>query len=401
MWGPYAFTGGLNEPYAESPGGQRVVQYFDKSRMEITDPNGDQNSPWYVTNGLLVVELITGQLQTGNASFEQRQPANVNVAGDADDDAGFTYAAFASILDQPPSNPNDPLTGELVVSDGQLSSVPNPAYAAYGIMAAVFVPETQHTVASPFWTFMTSSGIVYENGQFVTAPLFLNAFYATGFPITEANWGKVKVGGTVKDVLIQCFERRCLTYTPSNAPEWQVEAGNVGQHYHAWRYPDDSEPTDGFELTFEPLNASGGEVTGTLAFAETIMTVTIQGRNATPGEEHPIAMHGLRGDGPFYLDPPASCPTPAHDADGDGLIEGDEGQLAYGEALLPMLPSPLAETDGALVYEAQFNAEEIGWDPIGVPALRVIVVYGMMVAGVYEPTIPIACGRITYVESMR
>jgi hypothetical protein len=35
---------------------------------------------------------------------------------------------------------------------------------------------------------------------------------------------------------MQCFERRCLTYTPGNDPAWQVEAGNVGQHYYAWRY---------------------------------------------------------------------------------------------------------------------------------------------------------------------
>ncbi len=37
-------------------------------------------------------------------------------------------------------------------------------------------------------------------------------------------------------MLLQCFERRCLTYTPGNEPGWQVEAGNVGQHYYAWRY---------------------------------------------------------------------------------------------------------------------------------------------------------------------
>ncbi|MCS7294077.1 MAG: thermonuclease family protein, partial [Dehalococcoidia bacterium] len=36
--------------------------------------------------------------------------------------------------------------------------------------------------------------------------------------------------------LVQCFERRCLTYTPDNPPGWQVEAGNVGQHYYRWRY---------------------------------------------------------------------------------------------------------------------------------------------------------------------
>jgi hypothetical protein len=46
----------------------------------------------------------------------------------------------------------------------------------------------------------------------------------------------VKVGGQVKDVLVQCFERRCLTYTPSNPTGWQVEMGNVGRHYYSWRY---------------------------------------------------------------------------------------------------------------------------------------------------------------------
>src|SRR5690606_35166227 len=38
MWGPKANTEALSEPYAESPGGQRTVQYFDKARMEITNP---------------------------------------------------------------------------------------------------------------------------------------------------------------------------------------------------------------------------------------------------------------------------------------------------------------------------------------------------------------------------
>jgi hypothetical protein len=27
-----------------------------------------------------------------------------------------------------------------------------------------------------------------------------------------------------------------LTYTPGNSVGWQVEAGNVGQHYYRWRY---------------------------------------------------------------------------------------------------------------------------------------------------------------------
>ncbi|MEZ4570631.1 MAG: hypothetical protein R2849_09955 [Thermomicrobiales bacterium] len=42
---------------------------------------------------------------------------------------------------------------------------------------------------------------------------------------------------------MQCFERRCLTYTPDNAPGWQVEAGNVGQHYYEWRMTSQEGPS--------------------------------------------------------------------------------------------------------------------------------------------------------------
>jgi hypothetical protein len=39
-------------------------------------------------------------------------------------------------------------------------------------------------------------------------------------------------------VLIQAFERRVLTYTPDNTPEFRVEMGNIGLHYKTWRHPD-------------------------------------------------------------------------------------------------------------------------------------------------------------------
>ncbi|MEZ4568871.1 MAG: hypothetical protein R2849_00770 [Thermomicrobiales bacterium] len=74
----------------------RQVQYYDKSRMEITDPTVDPNSIWYVTNGLLATELITGRMQLGNNRFDDRAPANVNVAGDANDPNGPTYATFTT-----------------------------------------------------------------------------------------------------------------------------------------------------------------------------------------------------------------------------------------------------------------------------------------------------------------
>lgn len=35
---------------------------------------------------------------------------------------------------------------------------------------------------------------------------------------------------------MQGFERRVLTYTPSNPTAFRVEFGNIGQHYLLWRY---------------------------------------------------------------------------------------------------------------------------------------------------------------------
>jgi hypothetical protein len=233
IWGPGAFSEGLIEPYVEAPGGQREVQYFDKSRMELTHPGGDPSSAFYVTNGLLVVELITGRMQFGDATFQDFTPADVNVAGDVDDAGGPTYATFGALLSDEPPAVGSPVT-QRVNRAGQVSY--DPALAGQDVSVAYFDENTQHAIAAPFWDFMNAGGVIYENGQFTNGALFSNPFFATGRPITGPYWADVKVGGAVKLVLVQCFERRCLTYTPDNAPEWRVEAGNVGQHYYSWRY---------------------------------------------------------------------------------------------------------------------------------------------------------------------
>jgi hypothetical protein len=263
MWGPEAFTPLLSETYAESPGGRRVVQYFDKSRMEITHPAGDQSSIWYVTNGLLVVELITGRMQTGDNRFDLRAPADVGVAGDPGDATGPTYATFRTLLDQPPLQ-DGALVTQRLARDGTILN--DPMLAGYGVTAAhrVQVPGIDHQVASVFWEFMQSSGLVEEDGQFTQGSLFVNPFYATGFPLTEAYWATVTVGGQVMDVLVQCFERRCLTYTPSNPSGWQVEAGNVGRHYYRWRYPEAASITAFVAAADGGTFTLGDEVTVTI-----------------------------------------------------------------------------------------------------------------------------------------
>jgi N-acetylmuramoyl-L-alanine amidase len=237
MWGPGGFSATMLEPYEEAEGGWRVVQYFDKSRMEDATYNST-TPPWDVSNGLLVNELVSGRMQFGDDLHEQFEPATVGIAGDPDDTSGVTYAFMGSLLDEPATP--EGVVIDRILTPGSASGpyTTSDAMAAYGITTAYFVDTTGHTVATPFWEFMNATGPIYVDGQTQTAPLFENAFYATGLPITEAYWAEVKVAGAVQDVLIQCFERRCLTYTPSNAPEWRVEMGNVGRHYYTWRYGD-------------------------------------------------------------------------------------------------------------------------------------------------------------------
>ncbi len=233
IWGPAPNLAAQLEPYAEGPDGWRVVLYFDKSRMEITNPSADSDAVWYVTNGLLVVELMSGELQVGDDAFVQAEAAEINVAGDPGDDAGVTYATLAGLRDAPALAEGTLITTTLA-ADGTTAT--DGDLAQLGVRAGPLAVETGHRVASVFWDFMTSEGPVLEDGVAVDANLFENAYFATGFPVTEAYWTTVEVGGTPQEVLLQCFERRCLTYTPGNAAGWQVEAGNVGLHYHAWRY---------------------------------------------------------------------------------------------------------------------------------------------------------------------
>src|SRR5579884_2816041 len=158
MWGPEAGVDPLLEQYAESPGGWRLVQYFDKSRMEITHPDDDPGSAWYVTNGLLAEELITGRMQVGDSAFEQYAPAQVNVSGDLDDPDGPTYATFNSLMINAPLPSGWTIT-QTVTRSGQVGG--DIGLSSFDVTAVDVQSPTNHTVASVFWDFMTHTG--YDN----------------------------------------------------------------------------------------------------------------------------------------------------------------------------------------------------------------------------------------------
>ncbi len=241
FWGP-APGASVVEPYDEGVGRVHLVQYFDKSRMEINNPDADPNSPWYVTNGLLTVELVSGRVQFGNTRWVPRGggPAQIPLASDLGDHNAPTYASFSNLANTPLGNhPAPDRTGQAVVEGitrpGQV--VPAPQDAGYGVRYQHFEPATDHNVPDVFWDFLTSRGPVRADGLTVNQTLSNPWFFTSGFPISEAYWARVQIGGAPHDVLIQCYERRVLTYIPDYAPAWRVQMGNIGTHYVQWRYP--------------------------------------------------------------------------------------------------------------------------------------------------------------------
>ena len=255
-WGPAPISAGLQEPYN---GGTRLVQYFDKSRMEINNPAGDKTQNFYVTNGLLATELISGKQQTGDNTFTDRWPAAIPLASDPDDATAPTYYSFRNVLTGTTDMTGTYATATIDVNgtisqDVAMGNDPN-AKIAY------FEPTTHHNIPAAFWTFLNQSGPVVnctpaacQSGT-VNQQLSSPWFYASGYPISEAYWAKVKIAGkTGTDVLIQAFQRRILTYVPSFDKAFQVQVGNIGAHYYEWLYQDAGKPLDYF--IFQPGGAT-------------------------------------------------------------------------------------------------------------------------------------------------
>jgi hypothetical protein len=245
FWGPLATAkDGQQEPYKEgslgsseggptNPGqGMRLVQYFDKARMELTHP-----ASGLVTNGLLATEIITGQVQVGDNTFQPLAPPNIPVAGDPTN-IGPTYASIAAngatLLANAASAPGTPVGIQLSAA-GTLGAY-NPGSVTFNgvttkfsdpwAVIAAFDADTQHNVPFGFANYRKKAGVL-----------------TIGFAISEAFWTSVKVAGVQTDVLVQAFQRRVLTYTPINPVAFQVEMGNIGQHYYRWRYGAASSPT--------------------------------------------------------------------------------------------------------------------------------------------------------------
>ena len=297
-WGPGPNSEAKQEKFE---GGTRLVQYFDKSRMEINNPAGDKTSKFYVTNGLLTVELMSGKIQNGVSAFEDSTPANINMTGDDGDLLAPSYAAMARVSNAGIDHRATDRTGKGIVGTmnnvGFVQNNNSKGAIAEGNIA-YYEKITGHNIPTVFWTFLNSKGTVSTgNGQFGTAQLSDPWFYASGYPISEAYWVQATIGGKQKEVLLQAFERRVLTYVADNPEGFKVEVGNIGQHYYNWRYNNAGR---------NPLQANAPKVTpitvpaGQLGSAENpikMAFVPSQNTAAILGNAQPLAeqLSGITG----------------------------------------------------------------------------------------------------------
>jgi hypothetical protein len=180
--------------------------------------------------------MVDGHIQIGNSAFEPRSPAQETVAGDSaavnpncPTYASYTYLTWTRADKRMGQKVTATLSKDGTVADDSSKS-------SYSNTEIAYYDETNgHNVPKVLWNTMNQSGLVYVNGRYTTAKV-VDWLFAMGYPISEPYWVRCKVAGEEKDVLVQLFERRVLTYTPSNAAGWQVEMGNVGLHYYSWRY---------------------------------------------------------------------------------------------------------------------------------------------------------------------
>jgi len=170
--------------------------------MEINNPSADRSNPFFVTNGLLTVELISGFIQVGDADFSKFHPACIPMSGDFGDTLAPTYFAFQGVSNTQAGDHNAPdRTGQKVIETIDRNGKTG-TDAAMGNMAGVnlvhYEPATKHNIPKVFWDFLNSSGPIRNDaGQIAQEQLIQPWNFASGYPISEPYWAKAKIGAQV------------------------------------------------------------------------------------------------------------------------------------------------------------------------------------------------------------
>jgi Cu/Zn superoxide dismutase len=167
--------------------------------------------------------------------------------------------------------------------------------------------------------------------------------------------------------------------------------------------PDGPDATT-YTASLGALNDSGvsGQATVTVEGDQFVVNVDAQGTEANM--VHAQHIHGFASEA-------SSCPTPAADTSGDGLVSVSEGAPSYGGILVPLDGSldtaeglgdleTFPTGDGSYSYEMSIMTSSLDVnDDQSFEDLRLgdhaIVVHGLTVDSSYQATLPVACGTLS------
>jgi hypothetical protein len=198
--------------------------------MEVNNPQGNKDDPYYVTNGLLTTEMIAGEIQLGDSeTVKASVPCTIPVAGDPRKDNPLTpgYSTLAAVSSLHGENQSPNKVGQPVNQSIDVNGIVS-VDSAHGTLSkyAAFASQTGHNIPDLFWSYLQGMQSTYG----------FDWTFVLGYPISEAYWTQMRVSGKEMPVMIQAYQRRVLTYVPDFPPEWRIQMGNVGQHYFEWRY---------------------------------------------------------------------------------------------------------------------------------------------------------------------
>jgi hypothetical protein len=157
----------------------------------------------------------------------------------------------------------------------------------------------------------------------------------------------------------KCVSARPSAKTPPTPP---TPSDNGAQH---------------FTTTLTGLNDSGVSGSGTLLVTGGDgLKVNLSLAGLEPGEPHDVAISGLPSGN-------ATCPTSSADANHDDVVSLSEARPSVGDVLATLSTSQQAGEQLTM---------SSSWLPL--PS-RTIIVLGETVDGIYDASMPVACGQIT------
>jgi hypothetical protein len=132
-----------------------------------------------------------------------------------------------------------------------------------------------------------------------------------------------------------------------------------------------------FTTTLTALNGSGVSGSGTLLVTSgNHLQVNLSLAGLEAGQPHDVAISGLSSGN-------ATCPTSSADANHDGVVSLSEAQPSVGDVL-------------ATLSTSQQAGEQLTMSSLWLPLpSRTIVVLGETVNGLYDASVPVACGEIS------